>query len=503
MSRQLKEAAKLAKKARTAAIYNKAKSPLRGFEFVENLPNAPTSNLGQRPLANKLKGKLPNANFQYKAAATGGKEEDVNFSGDSTSSPVLYKSYQSYVNEATKARWRINSDPKEGWWLKISDLNEKFYLPEGINKNFGSNALKHEPTIGQKYRSTKKTRLEILKNNKKEKPLTTSPINCIIDLDELSAVDFKIQDWSDKNESGKASSLVGRKNADPDQLLSGEFYNEQIVKVLSMYGVFKDLSIERFSPREDCLIEFSGNFVMNFGNELAPREMASAPKIDYIDDPNHYTTALISLDSGVDGPASYIHYLNHKTKVNANFLKFFPFRGTGYHRVVALTWKNLPENVFEKVFYKFFTENETGNSNNLKSREISENDLFNFKSKNQTQNHEKDQNYDDTIIELLENHLISIKLSVTRWDRSVTATCHQDLQIKEPTFEYNYHDISTARKAPMTKYTEENRSSGSIEKSMAEETIYPGLGQPEEYQTSSGMNEFNGVPSFRRRKGGR
>lgn len=57
----------------------------------------------------------------------------------------------------------------------------------------------------------------------------------------------------------------------------------------------------------------------------------------------------------------------------------------------------------------------------------------------------------------------------------------------------------------MTKYTQEGLPSKEVEKSMADEPIYPGGGQPKEYQTSSGMDDinFNKEVIHRRRKAGK
>lgn len=386
MSRQINAAQKLALKAKQAAVYGKAKSPLRGFEFVENVRDAPVKDIGSRPVNQKIKGQVPNQKFQH--------EENLD----------TYRSYQNYVTEATKARWRLNADKKEGWWLKLSDLNEKFYLPAGINEHFEGNALIHQKNLGQKYRATKLTRKMILKDLKSQKPLTTSPINCLIDLDELNNTDFTITDGQNLEKSVSKKSELN-----PDLLLSGEFYTEQIVKILAHYGIFQDLKIERFTPQENFLLSFGENSHVLFGNEISPSEMLnSQPTFEFEDSAEKYTSVIVSLDSGVDDTQIYLHYLNHQGTEKIKFLEAFPFRGTGYHRMICLVFKNLEQAAFSQAF-----ENLTDKSHtmSLKEREV---DIFR----------------DQDSIKDLENCLVGVKMFVTRWDKSVTEICHEKLRIK-------------------------------------------------------------------------
>lgn len=451
MSQKFKNAAKFAQLAKHSAVYNKTNSPLRGFEFVENITDPAASNLSLRPENAKPKGKIPNARFQYAEDQT------------------TYNSYQSYVEEATKARWSYNNDKENGWWLTLKDVNAKrsqFYVPEMVWRGLENS----QPTNGQKYRMTKKNRIEIEKKLTAEKPNTTSKINALIDLDQLSAIDFHCQDTESR---------------DPDVQITGEYYRQQIPKILSMYGIFKDLKIERFTAQENFQVSFAGNHHFNFGNKIMPQLMQTAPTYNYFQDSAVYTTALISLDSGIDQQKCYLHHLVHDNQEEASFLKFFPFRGTGYHRVVALTWKNLEKQTVEENFSQYFGLN----CNSLKKRQFS---LF------EDGNQENQEN-----VRSLEDNLIGIKMINTRWDPSVSETCKNDLQIREPVFDYQHKEQMHDSAQPLTKYTEAHKSSKVIELSMAEEEIYPGLGQPDDYQTSSGWNEFNGAASHRRRKAGK
>ena len=157
----------IAKRAKEAALKNKAKSPLRGFEYVELQgagalpPNPSIASASTRPT-----GKLPNAEYMY--------QEDLR----------EYRSYAGYVREALKARARYNADNSEGWWLKVNEFQEKLNAPP---------AKPNKLAMDLRYRNTKKLRTAILKANAKAIPITQSKINAVIDLDELAAVDGYLQ----------------------------------------------------------------------------------------------------------------------------------------------------------------------------------------------------------------------------------------------------------------------------------------------------------------------
>ena len=130
----------------------------------------------------------------------------------------------------------FNSDSKEGWWFKINELQEKFTRPTP-NSTSKNRVLEH------RYRLTRALRADILLANQQATPITESKINALIDLDELAAVD--------NFQSNK------QKSKNPDEAITGQFLEEQVVEVLAHNGIFTQLKIfDEFSPSEDVEISF-------------------------------------------------------------------------------------------------------------------------------------------------------------------------------------------------------------------------------------------------------
>jgi len=469
MYRKLKNTNKAAK---LAATKFKAKSPLRGFEFVENIPDSPPADPSKRPINPKLRGELPNVRFQYK--------EDL----------PKYRSYDKYVNEAFKARMRYNNDSKEGWWLKLADLQDKSNLPTNIT-GYKTTASINMPSIGQRYRHTVKLRDEIRKNLKKTKPVTLSEINCVIDLNELSKIDNKLA--TKESTLDKTTNKLSR---NPDISLTGEFIEEQVVKILAHYNIFDDLGIESFSARENVNIKYNDSPVL-YGNILTPSQTFNFEdlKLDFEDEKEKYTVAILSLDSGLENKDNYLHYLSHENETVVDYLPFFPTRGTGFHRIVLLIWKDISEGLeLDKNLSKDYILDHL----DLKYDKSQPFDLQNRKVTKKLFLNESEES-----AKFLEQKLLAIRLFNTRWDKKVSNIFKEILKIKEPLYEFDFNKSREYKNtSPMTRYTEK-RVIEEIEDIMPEEPIYPGGGQPDDYLTSSCWNEFNGQFKHSRRKAGK
>lgn len=422
----------LRKRAHEAATKNKARIPLRGFEYVEtqqvNLPADPTI----ASASERETGALPNAPYMF--------QEDLR----------QYRSYNAYKLEALKARARFNADRKEGWWFKINELQAKSHYAQ-------PNANVKTPSLEQRYVATRAIRSKVTKANKSAAPISESKIKALVDLEQLAAVDSLIS--------------VDAKTKNPDSAITGQFLEEQLAEILAHNGIFSALAksgIDKFSPRENVAIEYAGNTQVLYGNEITPEDAQTQPKLHFSDDTGTYTTLAVSVDSGLDKPANYLHWAAVNNETIVDYLPFIPTRGTGYHRIVFLTFKNIDA-----------TKLKLQNNFNLEQRKYWTSSL--------------PVNYQDS--------LVSIKFINTRWDRSVTTTFREVLQMKEPVYEFN--DWPTKKRAPLTTYSQEDVSVTDVEASMPEESIYPGGGQPEEYQTSRVWSDFNQQWVYKKRQPGK
>merc|ERR1712178_220108 len=407
------------KRAKEAALKNKAVSPLRGFEFVESQQTNLPPNPAVLSDTKRTGGPVPNQEHMFQEGLK------------------PYNSYNSYVREALKAKHRFNSDRTEGWWLKINELQDKTYtIPE--NEKF-----RRKP-IESRYKNSRSLRSAIEKGLTKATPITESKINCVVDLDELAAVD------------GMISENISSRN--PDESVTGQFLEEQAIGILAFNGIFEGLHkahIDKFSFAENVDIKYGENSV-EFGNEVTPSDSQIPPKIEYFDENGVYTSCLISLDSGIDKQSNYIHYLEHNGKGMIDYIPPFPTRGTGYHRMAFLVFKGLESPDISKI------ENVC-----LKKRK-------NWR-------HCLSEDYDDK--------LGCIKFFNSRWDKSVTETFKNCLKMKEPVYEFA--DWPTEQEAPMTTLSQDNVTIEQVENMMPDEPIYPGGGQPEEYKTSRIWDDFN------------
>lgn len=277
----------LKQRAKEAALKNKARPPLKGFEFVEsqqtNLPPNPAVPSDTK----RTGGPIPNQEYMF--------QENLR----------PYNSYNGYVSEALKAKHRYNSDRSEGWWLKINELQEKSYLP-------AYNKVNERKPVQSRYKIARNLRSVIGKALLKATPTTQSKINCVVDLDELAAVDELIsQNPLSKN---------------PDESITGQFLEEQVVKILAHNGIFSSLvknHIGKFTVSENVDIKFGENSV-SFGNEVTPFDCQLPPKVEYFDEAGVYTTVCVSLDSGIESNSHYLHFLEHNGKSLVDYVAPIP-----------------------------------------------------------------------------------------------------------------------------------------------------------------------------------
>ncbi|CAH0392229.1 unnamed protein product [Bemisia tabaci] len=199
----------------------------------------------------------------------------------------------------------------------------------------------------------------------------------------------------------------------------------QIRTIADHYGIFEHLFGDAyFHPIVNLNIDFTHNELkipVHKGNIIKPEEAGSAPSVDYKSDPNSLWTLLLTNPDGhlSKTDSEYVHWFignipgNNlsKGKEIFSYLRPFPPKGTGYQRLVFILYKQDKEIDFSK-------HQKTSSSLNLDDRDFSTYDFY--------------CEHQDSITPA------GLSFFQSDWDRSVSKFFHDDLNVKEPIFEYDY-----------------------------------------------------------------
>jgi len=209
----------------------------------------------------------------------------------------------------------------------------------------------------------------------------------------------------------------------------------QLYEAADYYKVFQDLFEDayftpvtplnvRFSftdPRSEEVVESK----VYSGNQIAPREASSIPKVSYPAKKDAlYTLALTTPDCHLSGePKEYLHWLVgnipesavEKGQTLCDYMRPFPFRGVGYCRYVFVLYKQSSKLDFSN--YQLSVP-----CVNLSERTFSTYDFYS--------------SYQDFMTP------VGLAFFQANWDQSLTKFFHNVLDMKEPCFEYDFAPVS-------------------------------------------------------------
>ncbi|XP_054748211.2 large ribosomal subunit protein mL38-like [Lytechinus pictus] len=195
--------------------------------------------------------------------------------------------------------------------------------------------------------------------------------------------------------------------------------------VASHYGIFKDLfdgaSFVPYVPLSISYSQTSGEHVPVFrGNIVTPSESARAPDVNYSASDDSLWTLLLTNPDGhlQDNNAEYVHWLIGNIPGNrigegetlVDYLTPFPVRGTGYHRLIFILFKQQSRISFDE-------EQQQMPCHSLSGRTFKTLDFY--------------VKHQDVITPA------GLGFFQSRWDQSVQQTFHQTLRMREPVFEYD------------------------------------------------------------------
>ncbi|XP_069689575.1 large ribosomal subunit protein mL38 [Periplaneta americana] len=128
----------------------------------------------------------------------------------------------------------------------------------------------------------------------------------------------------------------------------------EIKRVAEHYGIFNDLFGDAyFVPRVMLNVKYKisddSYLPVQRGNVIKPAEAATVPEVTYTSDPNSLWTIILTNPDGhlTKQDSEYVHWFVgnipgsdiSKGEVVWNYLQPFPPRGTGYHRLVFILYK--------------------------------------------------------------------------------------------------------------------------------------------------------------------
>ncbi|KAL3273753.1 hypothetical protein HHI36_015181 [Cryptolaemus montrouzieri] len=199
-----------------------------------------------------------------------------------------------------------------------------------------------------------------------------------------------------------------------------------IQKVADHYGIFEHLFGDAyFKPVVPMNISFASGDVEHpvyHGNIIRPSEAVSKPTVTYTSDNNSLWALLLTNLDGhfTDSSKEYIHWFVgnipgqniEKGETIVNYLQPFPPKGTGYHRFVFVLYKQERRLDFSKFNLKDV------NNFDLESRTFLTLDFY----------REQQDNLTPAGLSFFQSH----------WDTSLKNFYHNELQMKEPIFEYDF-----------------------------------------------------------------
>ncbi|KAI7796691.1 39S ribosomal protein L38, mitochondrial [Triplophysa rosa] len=208
-----------------------------------------------------------------------------------------------------------------------------------------------------------------------------------------------------------------------------------IQRLAEHYGVYKDLfPMAYFVPRVMLRVAYGDNSdaVVHYGNHLTPTQAAQAPQISYEAEENSLWTLLLTSPDEhlMDGEQEYLHWLVGNIPGKAvmsgeeicHYIGPFPARGTGFHRFIFILFK-------QDGPVDFSSDQRPAPCYCLKERTFR---TLDFYRKHQA------------VITPA-----GLAFHQSQWDRSVTDTFHQLINMREPVFEY---ERPPAYHPPQRKY---------------------------------------------------
>nr|XP_002125755.1 39S ribosomal protein L38, mitochondrial-like [Ciona intestinalis] len=231
----------------------------------------------------------------------------------------------------------------------------------------------------------------------------------------------------------------------------------EIHRVAHHYGVFKDLfGHAHFYPRLRMEVGYKdgGSFInpVHYGNEISPSEASTQPEVTYQSEADGlWSLLLLNLDGNIeDNDKEYLHWFVTNIEGDdittgetiIDYLQPLPPRGTGYHRMVFLLFKQTNKLNIQPHEHPC----------PLQDRSFRTRDFY--------------RQHEETIIPM------SLRFYQSSWDVSVRGIYHQ-MDMGEPVYEFVPHDID--RLSPLTKFPE-GKTMGWLRRFMPDEVVYPGGG---------------------------
>ncbi|CAD5111139.1 DgyrCDS477 [Dimorphilus gyrociliatus] len=227
------------------------------------------------------------------------------------------------------------------------------------------------------------------------------------------------------------------------------------LRIAEHFGIFEHLfEGAYFYPIEKLVVayDYDHDFVspVYYGNRIYPADAQKAPLVRYASDNNTKWSLILTNPDGnlIDNQSECLHWFIGNIPGNniekgdflCNYLPPFPPRGTGLHRMVFLLFKQSGEINFE--------EERRTNSVNLQQRTFKVADLFKKHSADLTP--------------------AGLSFFQTEYDDSVRETFHKTLDMKEPSYEYDFDPFYISpikeypHKEPFDKYYDRYRDKKDI-----------------------------------------
>lgn len=235
---------------------------------------------------------------------------------------------------------------------------------------------------------------------------------------------------------------------------------KSIHQIVHHYGIFKDLfNSKHFFPTIPMEIGYQDeeDFInpVFYGNDLSPSDTMAAPHVKYESSNDQmWSLVLVNLDGNLeDSRRQYLHWMVCNIKGNdvssgelmADYLMPLPMRGTGYHRMVFM--------LFRQKHYLGLDAMKR-ESDDLRARSFSTKSFYTRYRKFLTPT--------------------SIKFFQTIWDDKVQDKYH-DLGMAEPVYQYQVPEkhMHTLRRYPLPGH---KRTLLWLSRFMPNEPIFPGGG---------------------------
>nr|CAB3263974.1 39S ribosomal protein L38, mitochondrial-like [Phallusia mammillata] len=235
---------------------------------------------------------------------------------------------------------------------------------------------------------------------------------------------------------------------------------KEICTIAKHYNIYRDLFCDKiFYPVVHMDVEYEATDYVSpvyYGNSLSPSAAASPPNIMFDSNPDSlWTLILVNPDGNLESTTSeYVHWFIGNIKGNevasgdvvVDYLQPLPMRGTGYHRMIFVLYKQK-----EKINYDKWQKDSPCLL--LRDRWFQTKDFF-----------------DEFQSQLTP---ASIRFFQSKWDESVLETFHNKLNMAEPVYEFvpqEYEKLGVLKPYPHRK------TLTWLKKFMPSEPLYPGGG---------------------------